>query len=165
MESGAKGQADLALMVSFIRWLFSGEGLKEEYAAALADLKARGLVRQTHVGRPMPSEHGLPLWNHARRVIATETLLSPGSLRRPCFVVMDASMRATAFRDWDQAVRFARWEMETHPGAFGPISLPEDLVEVWDRALVSQEEAARLEKDGAVALALPEPVDSVPVLG
>jgi len=153
---------DTALMLSFIRWLVGGGGSREEYTAAIDALKSRGLVHQTRAGRPLPTEAGASLWAHARRVVSAEILGAQGQLRRPCFVVYGADGRPVGFRDWDDAVSYARWAMEENPDAFAHAGRPEDLVEAWDRALVSPEEAERIEQDGTSVLNQPsqEPVDA-----
>lgn len=144
---------DLGLMMAFMRDLVNGEGDRELWTRRLQDLKTRGLIRQTQSGRSLPTEPGISLWNHAKRAVARETLgLSDPQARRPYFVVFDSEERPVAFQEWDQAVAFARWQIESHPQAFAQVRMPEDAVELWDHSAFSQREVALLAEHGQAAI-------------
>lgn len=140
---------DLALMMAFMRDLMNGEGERETWTARIQELKARGYLRQTHSGRPLPTETGLGLWAHAKRAIAREVLgVSEPQSRKPCYVVFDAEGKPIAFHEWDWAVAFARWQCEARPAAFIDVRMPEDLVELWDRSSLSPETVLAIDESG-----------------
>jgi hypothetical protein len=152
---------DLGLMMAFMRDLVNGDGDRDLWCRRLGDLKDRGLIRQTQSGRSLATETGKPLWEHAKRAVAREALgLSAPQARRPCFVVFDSEERPVAFQEWDQAVAFARWQMESHPEPFSHVRMPEDAVELWDRSSLSQGEADLLEETGQAPVCAPTKEDA-----
>ncbi len=158
----AQPTTDLALMMAFMRDLVNGQGEREPWTARIQDLKARGYLRQTHSGRALPTEAGLALWAHAKRAIAREVLgLADPQARKPFFCVLDAEGRPVGFTEWECAVAFARWQMESRPAAFHSVSMPEDAVELWDRSSISPEAALRLDESGHVQVDPASPASSV----
>lgn len=157
-----KSKSDLELMVDLARDLCMGAGENDAFVLRLRELKSRDLIWQSKIGRALPTQKGRDLWAHATSIIAGEVLYGRcAEARRPCFVVFDAEDKPLAFRCWDDAVAFARWLKDSSPDAFGTVGNAEDLVETWERANLSSDEADRLEREGSVAI----PNDSPGVVG
>lgn len=146
----ADAQADLSLMLAFLRDVWKGEECPPGFAERLVELKKRGLVRQVPPhGRAAPTPPGEILWNHAKDLLARETLGERriGS-RRPYFVVFDGERKPYGFKDWDRAVEFAGRCLSESPGAFAAVGTPEDLVEIWERSLLSPDAIEKVDRHG-----------------
>jgi hypothetical protein len=143
--------ADLELMASFLGMLLDGEGDEggARWALELGELKARGLVRQTRVGRPMPTLKGRALWTHVRAVRARMALGKAASAGQPFFVVFGPSKGGIAFRDWAAAQSHARTLVEGgFLGKNGSLSGPEDLIETWPASHLAPEVALKADLEG-----------------